>query len=219
MNVQSLKTVVILASLISAGAFTTTTSAAPVTSIAGGTVLTLPVENYFGNGPKTVTPNITWSSNNNQAVYGYTNGYGFASNGTWDNNLIMVGSNSPTDEMTFTFANPVDAFGGFFNFAPGFGSPATISAYDATNTLLDTFVLTFTTGGGNDQGEFHGFSEFTANISSFKMAGEYIGGANFVVGNAAEAAAVPEPESLTLFGLGLLAFAAARRKSVKSKIA
>lgn len=216
MKVHPLKIVVILASLISAAVFTTATSAAPVTSIAGGTAVTLPVENYFGSGPKTVTPNITWSSNNS-SVYGYNGGYGFGGNGYWTNNLIMVGSNSPTDEMTFTFANPVAAFGGFFNFAPGFGSPATISAYDATDTLLDTFVLTFTTNGGNDQGEFHGFRESTANISSFKMAGEYIGGANFVVGNAAEAAAVPEPESLTLFGLGLLSFVAARRKLVKSK--
>ncbi len=77
-----------------------------VTSIPGGTVYTMPVLEYFGPGPQTVSvsPSIIWSSTNatmqGGSVFGYTNGYGFLSNGFWDAAVgPMAGVNDSFDAV------------------------------------------------------------------------------------------------------------------------
>src|SRR5579871_3747797 len=71
-------------------------NAALVTSIPGGSGVSIPAINYFGAGPQTIAPGITWSSTNGGfqggAVYGYTAGYGFSGNGFWSGGLgPMIG--------------------------------------------------------------------------------------------------------------------------------
>ncbi|WP_338845178.1 PEP-CTERM sorting domain-containing protein [Massilia sp. W12] len=196
----------ILASLLG-GAFVMSAQAAHITELNDGTALNMQVLNYFGSGPQNLDANTVWTSNSTNSVYGYTNGYGFAGNGSWSGaSVTMVGSNSPSAKMTFTFNTPVMAFGGFMNYATGsasYGTPV-IAAYDANGALLESYTLNFNTGGGTNTGEFHGFRQNAAVIKSFTMTGAYIGGANFRVN------AVPEAETYAMMlaglaGLGLLA--------------
>ena len=191
-------------------------SAALITSLNEGTLLTMGVENYFGTGPKTLAPGITWTSTYGSSVYGYNDGYGFGSNGYWQAPLVMVGSNDGalSSVMKFAFDAPVAAFGGFFNYS--LGATAIIAAYDGNNALLEQFTLDFATGGDMNAGQFYGFSYASNQIASFTMRGGYIGGANFRVAVEDEGQ-VPEPGSVTLIGLGLLGVAAARRAGRKSK--
>lgn len=183
-------------------------NAAVVNSLPGGTLSPMPDIDFFGSGPQVFGDGVIWSSENNSSVFGYDNGYGFDSNGYWGEGLIMAGTNDRTSTMTFAFTTPVTGVGGFINYAPGYGTPV-ISAYDSTSTLIETTTLNFSTGGGNNSGMFYGFLEPTAQIKYFTLSGAYIGIANLTT---TEAAPVPEPVSMTLFGIGMAGLIASRRR-------
>ena len=197
---------IILASLLAATSMSNAFAVA-VTSLPDGTLLNMATLNYFGTGPQALDSNTTWTSDTANSVYGYTNGYGFGSNGFWSG-TPMVGLNSSSNTMTFTFNQAVVAFGGFLNWAPGYGN-ATIAAYDTNGGLIESSAITFNTNGSNNSGEFHGFRQNTASIKSFTMSGAYIGGSDFAV------VAVPEPETyaMMLAGLAGLGLMARRRKA------
>ncbi|HEY3756502.1 MAG TPA: hypothetical protein VGL42_10170 [Opitutaceae bacterium] len=181
-----------------------------VTSISGGSVLAIPAANYFGPGPQSVTPGVTWSSTNifNQggSVFGYTGSYGFNGNGFWDGSMgPIAGVNDSTDAfgetdtMIFSFNSPVRAVGGFINYVPGSSNPTTIAVWDG-NTLLESYNLTFTTNGGDNQGEFLGFMESTNDITSFTLTDNYIA--------ITDLTAVPETTNLSIVALAFAALAA-----------
>lgn len=184
-----------------------------VTSIPGGTVVPMPAVNYFGPGPETFGPGITWSSTNaaNQggSVFGYTGGYGFAGNGSWDGALgPMAGVNDSfdawgvTDTMTFALSTPVSAIGGFINYVPGDSTPTTIAVYTPGGALIESYSLTFLTGGGTDTGQFLGFSESSPSIGYFTLTDNYIGIVNLTIASSS----VPEPGSMALMGIGVVGF-------------
>ena len=117
------------------GSFTMTDNYIGLTQLfVDGNPVAIPAVNYFGGGPQTFGPGITWSSTNvfNQggSVFGLTGVYSFAANGKWDGGLgPMIGLNDSfdiwgvSDTMTFSFASPVTSFSAFFNYVPGSYTP------------------------------------------------------------------------------------------------
>jgi hypothetical protein len=198
----------LMAIVISLGA--TSTNAAVVTSLPGGSVISMPAINYWGTEPQTVAPGITWESSYSSSVFGFTGGYGFSDNGLWSS-LTMAGLNTANGTMTFSFSTPVSGVGGFLNYAPFYYGTPEIAVFDSTNTLIESATLNFATGGGLDTGFFYGFSVDDAIISSFTLSNAYIGLANLTV-DTTGSTAVPEPATLLLLGLGLVGLAGAKRK-------
>ena len=111
--------------------------------------------------------------------------------------------------MTIAFDDPVASVLAFVNYSPydGVGS---LSVYDAMDRLIESIVLDFTTSGGDDTGQWLGFSESSNVIKSIRFGDAYIVAANLQTA----AAAVPSPGTLPLIGLGIasLVFTATRRR-------
>lgn len=186
--------------------------ASPVTSLPGSTLYAFPNDNSFSAGP-----GITWTAEINNSVFGYNGGYGFQTNGNWGTGLSMIGTNSRDTSMTLSFDTAVSGVGAFLNwsrFSDGTpdGDLPIIPIYDAAHTLLESYTLTFATGGGNNSGDFHGFLRGTADIASITFDGGFIGAANLEV---VTAPAIPEPSTYALMiaGLGVVGFIARRRKA------
>lgn len=168
----------------------------------------MPANNYFGAGPQTFD-GITWTSTNadNQggSVFGYSRGYGFGGNGSWD--MVMAGVNDSTDAygstdtMRFTLSSPVSGIGGFLNYIPGSENPTTIAVWDSGGNLIESYNLTFITDGGTNEGAFYGFLEDSASIKSFTLTDNYIGITDLTVTGMTS---TPEPGSLALIGSGFL---------------
>ena len=200
--------------------------AIPVVSLAGSTTYAIAAANLFTNGPETIAPGITWTANGSTsvAVFGYDQGYGFGVNGTWAAGLPMIGTDDETTGMRIDFAAPVAGVGAYMNYSPQSGDPAVISIFDSTDTLLESYTLSFildtsqvglnTTQAGYNLGEFHGFLQSTNNISYMTLSGSYIGAANL---ETVSVGAIPEPETYALMmaGLGVMAFVARRRKQAR----
>jgi hypothetical protein len=200
-----------------------------VSSLPSGTLVPMPAFDTVdapGPGPHTFGPGITWSSTNpnpdifSGSVFGYTGGYGFASNGFWDGVLgPMAGLNSSTDStgvtdtMTFAFSSPVFGVGGFLNYTPFSLNPTVIAIYDESHTLLESFELTFLTDSeSTNAGEFWGFSRESADIKYFTLTDNYVGITHLTV-DGSPAAAVPEPGTLLLLGVGMAGLATQRRRA------
>jgi hypothetical protein len=160
-----------------------------VTSLPGGTVVPMPVINYFGPGPQ-VFDGIQWTSTNSYtyggSLFGYVGIYGFGSNGYWSSLLgpmaglnSALGVSSVIDTMTFEFSVPVSGVGGFMNYDPNYGYPV-ISVYDSGHNLIESHTLNFSTNGSN-QGFFYGFLEGSAVIKYFTLSNSFIGIANLTV--------------------------------------
>jgi hypothetical protein len=209
-----MKTTAILMGMVLSAALASAASASVITS-PEGQFIAFPVVNAFGAGPETLTSNITWSSTNanidNQgAVYGWNQGYDFLGNG-YSSGVSLVGLNDSSDywdvvdSMTFAFATPVQSAGAVLNWVPN-GSPVTIAVYNSSDVLLDSLTLSADEANSVTPDSFYGFSESTADISSFVLTDGYvaaIGGLNV--------AGVPEPATWALMLTGFAGLGAAMR--------
>lgn len=219
------KLVLLATAFLSAGALTASAAGVTVTVGTGPTAADIPIPADLTsafNAPVTLG-NYTWTSTNlfsgGGAVFGYTGGLGFGSNGSWNSAVgpaISLNDSTTdygvTDSMTITFKNPVTTFADFFNYDPE-STPATINVYGVTGNLLDTYTLTFLTNGSVDSGKWLDFTS-TTPIGSFSMSDDYI----------SMASPVPEPSSVTYLLLaaaicGGATFFARRKASASQKAA
>jgi hypothetical protein len=198
----------------------------------------IPVNGAFGGGPISYTgtdaaSTYTWSSTNSTtqggSVFGYTGGYGFVANGSWDGALgPMIGVNDSTDVygvtdvMTITFTGaPVYEAGDFFNFVPP-GSdcsftcatyPTTLNVYGASG-LIDTINLSsYTFPSGTDVGLWVTMTE-SVPIVDFTVQDNYVGFADPYDGTYVppSTGVTPEPNSFLLFGTGIVGLAFLMRR-------
>jgi hypothetical protein len=179
----------------------TRANSAIVSDLPFGIDLPMPNLDYTGAGPQTLAPGITWSSTFNRSSYGYDGIYGFNANGLWDN-LNMMGLGTSEGTMTIKFDSPVMGVGGFVNYATGW--PITRLAVFNNGHLIDSIVLTFLTGGGQNKGRFIYFLESAPIITSFTLTNAYVGLADLEY----QIPQTPLPGTLSLFGggLGLMSF-------------
>lgn len=111
-------------------------------------------------------------------------------------------------QVVFSFDSAIDSFGAYF-------TGTQINNLTLTYTDSSTEVLTFPDHNLNAGGTtFFGFSDVGATISSitFEALNDIVSIDDIRFGNAAS---VPEPATLLLFGSGLLGLAAARRRQAK----
>ena len=108
--------------------------------------------------------------------------------------------------LTMTFAAPVSAAEVFFSDTAPLGS-FTISAFDVSNVLLDSFVL-----GGTSIARYVGFQYGSDQISRFVVGPGSAFGDAFAIDDLRVARAVPEPSSWALMAMGAAALAALRRR-------
>jgi len=174
------------------------------------TTFTATGNNGFGNPGPVVLDGITWTGAP-QATYGNAN-YGLLGNGNW--NWSWVATNNGSGSITASLGGAYGLVGGFMNYAPNSGSAPTIEALAADGvTVLESYdlsVLAPITTSGTNQGAFRGISRVQDDIYFLRLSGSYIITHTLEVGN--PGGTVPEPVSLALVGLGLLAAGAARRR-------
>lgn len=153
----------------------------------------------FGQTPLAGRPQI----DNSPFLFGYV-----ASSGTG----VLTGSLEggypfvTVAGLTMTFAAPVSAAEVFFSDTAPLGS-FTISAFDVSNVLLDSFVL-----GGTSIARYVGFQYGSAQISRFEVGPSSAFGDAFAIDDLRVARAVPEPSSWALMAMGAVALAALRRR-------
>lgn len=189
-------------------------NAGVVTNISSGYTTHDFVSSGLTAGPITES-GITYTSTYSFSAYGYEGRYGFADNGAWTN-MDMIGLNTSFGAITIEFDDEVKEVLAFVNYIDTIEGSAKMRIFDSSFNLLETFALTFSTGGGDNTGFDLGFSRNIADIKYIQFIEQGIGANNlrsFGIAQAPEPS-VPEPSALALFGLGLAGIGFLRKKKI-----
>lgn len=158
------------------------------------------------SGPEVVATGVTFNGDIDAELGAYIRDLG--ENGVWGvgNHFAAAGSNG---QISFTFDTLQSGFGAWVNHFRDVGGQITVSAYDSSSNLLESYSLALSTDvySYND-GAFMGIARHVADIRSVTFSGT-----GAVADNLTYTAAVPEPESyaLALAALGVLVGMTRRR--------
>ena len=138
------------------------------------------------------------------SVIGDGGGYGLAGNGSFGGSALYIGVDSGTGYDQLLLKNPVNQIGFYFNYAPGIGSDATISALGISGNIIGSYDLTalapISTPGGYNEFVFRGIDSTANDIYGLQFGGNYLliaGSPSGGIGGGA-----PEPTSWALLLMG-----------------
>lgn len=177
----------------------------------------------FTFGPVNVGAGLTFTANpggggnSGQGSVVGQGSYGLGGNGSFGGSAVYIGVDSGTGYDEIKFASAQTQFYGFWNYAPGFGTDATISTLDSMGNVLESFNLValapISTPGGFNQFAFRGI-EGNDSFYGVRFGGNYLLLAATADGS--PVGGVPEPGTwaLLIAGFGLVGAAARRRRDV-----
>jgi len=182
-------------------------------NLGGGVMLTLSNANTFASTGAGISKDTTQPGLGFNTTPGGANFFRFVTKG------IKTGA-STTADATFSFAAPVNSFGGYFTGLGGGGDTVTLNF---TNGLSEIFnlALSNTSSCSPSCAEFFGFTDSGSQVSSIDLSMAYanITGpdnlAYFIGVDDVQYTSTPEPSTLTLLGSGLLAVGRLGRKAFK----
>jgi hypothetical protein len=159
------------------------------------------------------------NNSTNEPYFGFNTTPGGANFLRFVTNYIKTGA-STTADATFSFATPVNSFGGYFTGLAGGGDTVTLNF---TNGLSETFnlALSNTPSCNPACAEFFGFTDSGSQVSSIDLSMAYTnitgpdGFAYFIGVDDVQYTSTPEPSTLTLLGSGLLAVGRLSQKAFK----
>jgi PEP-CTERM motif len=159
--------------------------------------------------------NTTYAGSSGLAV-DYSGSWGLGSNGSVVPGTPSIGINQG-GTLTFIFQNgPVDGVGILMNYAPGFGAVEVI-ALNSSDTAFQTYDITSLAPITSSAFEFEGIQDGSADIYGFELLS--VANASPLVDSISYTTTasnpVPEPITLSLFGMGLAGAIAMRRRKKK----
>jgi hypothetical protein len=144
-------------------------------------------------------------------------GYGLGANGSFGGDAVYAAVDGPTGYAQFLGDKGFAQFGLYFNYAAGYGDPATIASLDAAGNVIDSFnideLAPISTPGGSNEFAFRGIGyDDGTEIYGIRFGGSYMLATGTADGLPSVSGGVPEPATwaMLIAGFGLVG-AAARR--------